>query len=65
MKEQWCKIRWGEKQEVEPESKAAEALPRRMWQPLPPAALQESGEGAAPARDVGAQTGGGANGRVQ
>ena len=34
MKEQWCKIRWGEKQEVEPESSAAEALTqRRLWQP--------------------------------
>lgn len=35
MKGQWCKIRWGEKQEVEPESKAAETLPGR-WPPFHP-----------------------------
>lgn len=33
MKEQWCKIRWGEKQEVEPESRSAAALPSERGSP--------------------------------
>lgn len=58
---QWCKIRWGEKQEVVPESMPAEALPRRrLWRPLPPQPYRKvaGGSPSPSCGDVGGGEGG-------